>query len=220
MCRSSPRTDFDEDFDESVDNGPTGGFTWDGRARNPHEQARLPLLSLPEMANARIEDVVAAVKALHRTQVSFARRSASTCSTMRPRYSTRSCDRWVAFEQSPSEFYPYPASTTQRCAIRPISRKQERRGSELFNDPAKGNWAHCHQSERGSSGAFLAFTDFGYVAMGAPRNRTVAVNADLTFYDLGSVRPLREDYRDRAEYCGLISHPVVAERDVEEDFLP
>jgi cytochrome c peroxidase len=43
---------FDADADESIDAGPTGGHTWDGRASSSHEQARLPLLSAAEMGNA------------------------------------------------------------------------------------------------------------------------------------------------------------------------
>src|SRR5579862_4082865 len=52
----------DEEGDESVDNGPTGGFAWDGRVDRGRDQARLPLLSPFEMANADAESVVAAAR--------------------------------------------------------------------------------------------------------------------------------------------------------------
>src|ERR1700690_350787 len=39
--------------------GPGGGFAWDGRANTLAEQAKLPLLSAAEMANASAADVVA-----------------------------------------------------------------------------------------------------------------------------------------------------------------
>src|SRR5205085_5450377 len=51
----------DNDGDDSVDAGPTGGHTWDGRASSAHDQARLPLLSPLEMANASPADVAARV---------------------------------------------------------------------------------------------------------------------------------------------------------------
>jgi cytochrome c peroxidase len=55
---------FDEDSgDDSVDNGPTGGLTWDGRADRGRDQARLPLLSRFEMANRSAAEVVARVRA-------------------------------------------------------------------------------------------------------------------------------------------------------------
>ena len=43
--------DFDSEGDESVDGGPTGGLTWDGKIDRGRDQALLPLLSPLEMAN-------------------------------------------------------------------------------------------------------------------------------------------------------------------------
>jgi cytochrome c peroxidase len=40
----------DDEGDDSIDNGPTGGLTWDGRVDRGRDQARLPLLSPFEMA--------------------------------------------------------------------------------------------------------------------------------------------------------------------------
>jgi len=36
--------DSDDELNAGVDNGPTGGLTWDGRADRGRDQARLPLL--------------------------------------------------------------------------------------------------------------------------------------------------------------------------------
>src|SRR5579862_2839944 len=44
--------------DESVDNGPTGGLTWDGRVDRGRDQARIPLLSPFEMGNKNPQEVV------------------------------------------------------------------------------------------------------------------------------------------------------------------
>src|SRR5665647_3125417 len=41
----------EDEGDASIDNGPTGGLTWDGRADRGRDQARFPLLSPFEMAN-------------------------------------------------------------------------------------------------------------------------------------------------------------------------
>src|SRR5262249_5083533 len=48
----------DEEGNESIDEGPTGGRTWDGRVNRPREQAAIPLLDANEMAN-RDEAVIA-----------------------------------------------------------------------------------------------------------------------------------------------------------------
>src|SRR5450432_2674949 len=45
--------------DDSIDQGPAGGRTWDGRAQSAHDQARLPLLSSREMANGSAAAVAA-----------------------------------------------------------------------------------------------------------------------------------------------------------------
>src|SRR5579863_10713554 len=52
----------DDEGDASVDNGPTGGLTWDGRVDRGRDQARLPLLSPLEMANDGPLAVVTAVR--------------------------------------------------------------------------------------------------------------------------------------------------------------
>src|SRR3979490_1614635 len=54
----SPEHYFDDEGDDSIDQGPAGGRTWDGRAQTVHDQARLPLLSPREMANASPDAVV------------------------------------------------------------------------------------------------------------------------------------------------------------------
>ena len=56
-------------------------------------------------------------------------------------------------------------------------------------------------------GAFPQFTDFGYVAVGAPRNTAIAGNADSRYFDLGLCGPLRTDLADKKEYCGMFRTP-------------
>jgi cytochrome c peroxidase len=51
------------------------------------------------------------------------------------------------------------------------------------------------------------FTDFGYVALAAPRNKNIAANADANFYDMGLCGPLRTDLKNHSEYCGLFRTP-------------
>src|ERR1700723_1731666 len=59
---------IDDEGDDSVDQGPAGGRTWDGRAQSYHAQARLPLFSPFEMANPDSDAVIAKVQAGHDTQ--------------------------------------------------------------------------------------------------------------------------------------------------------
>ena len=53
---------FDDEGDDSVDQGPAGGRAWDGRSQSVHDQARLPLFSPFELANPNADAVVDKVR--------------------------------------------------------------------------------------------------------------------------------------------------------------
>jgi cytochrome c peroxidase len=197
---------FDEDFDESVDNGPTGGFTWDGRARTPSEQARIPLLSPREMANKNPDAIVAAIS--RSDYAGEFRRMFGNDIFEKPANAFDAATRALeVFEQNPDEFYPYSSKYDAYLRRQTTLSDREMRGLALFNDPGKGNCARCHPSALGVNGSFPAFTDFGYAAIGVPRNRGLAANHDAHYYDLGLCGPLRTDLVDHPEYCGLFRTP-------------
>lgn len=196
----------EDDGDESVDNGPTGGLTWDGRIDRRHDQAQVPLLSPFEMANASPADVVARV------------RQADYAGKLREIFGNEIFDdtgkafaavseALAVYQQDYAAFYPYSSKYDAYLAGRARLTPQEARGLELFNDPAKGNCASCHISARGNDGTPPQFTDYGLIAIGVPRNRAIPANADPAFFDLGLCGPLRTDLAGRAEYCGLFRTP-------------
>src|SRR5882762_1125534 len=97
---------FDDEGDDSIDQGPAGGRTWDGRSQSAHDQARLPLFSPFEMANPDEATVVATVQ------------RASYAGQFRDTFGARVFeDQALAFkgvlmaletyQQNPEEFYPY-----------------------------------------------------------------------------------------------------------------
>ena len=194
----------DDDGDDSVDQGPAGGRTWDGRSQSFHDQARLPLFSSFEMANKDSDAVVAKVQAGHDAQ-------------FRAVFGTRAFDDKAlafkgvlmaleAYQQSPAEFYPYSSKYDAYLKNEALLSAQELRGLAAFNDPEKGNCARCHPGAK-IKGAFPQFTDFGFAALGAPRNFEIPANADRRYYDLGLCGPLRTDLQDRPEYCGMFRTP-------------
>lgn len=196
---------FEDEGDDSIDAGPAGGRTWDGRSQSAHAQARLPLFSPFEMANADEAAVVARV-----------RRAAYAplfCDTFGRRVFD---DQALAFtgvllaletyQQNPAEFYPYSSKYDAWLRNRAVLTSAEARGLAAFNDPAKGNCARCHPSAK-RAGAFPQFTDFGYAGIGPPRNAQIPANAEAGYYDLGLCGPLRTDLADKQEYCGLFRTP-------------
>jgi cytochrome c peroxidase len=198
--------DSDDEGDASVDNGPTGGLTWDGRVDRGRDQARLPLLSPLEMANDSPAAVVAVVK--NSAYADLLRRAFGAAIYADPEKAFDGIVQALeAYEQRYTEFYPYSSKYDAYLAGKAKLTEAEARGLALFNDPAKGNCAHCHISARGADGTPPQFTDYGLAALGAPRNAEIPANADPSFHDLGLCGPLRRDFLDRPEYCGMFKSP-------------
>jgi cytochrome c peroxidase len=78
---------------------------------------------------------------------------------------------------------------------------------KLFEDPQKGKCASCHISRRANDGTPPQFTDYGFIALGLPRNKAIPANADPALHDLGLCGPLRADFTGKADYCGLFRTP-------------
>jgi cytochrome c peroxidase len=197
---------FDSDGDDSIDAGPTGGHTWDGRADSVHDQARLPMLSRHEMGNP---DATQVVRKLARTGYAAQFRRVFGVDVFDD--TARAFDGALlaleVFQQSPADFFPYSSRYDAVLRGQATLTPQEARGLSLFNDADKGNCASCHRSEPTPDGAFPLFTDFGHIALGLPRNHAIAANADPRFFDLGVCGPQRADMAEHPEYCGRFRAP-------------
>jgi cytochrome c peroxidase len=197
----------EDDGDESVDNGPTGGLTWDGRADRGGDQALLPLMSPLEMANRDRAALAAVIEADYGAALRSALGPAVPAG---PQGALDAGLRALEiFEQDYAEFSPYSSKYDAVLAGTAQLTAQEARGLALFNDPDKGNCAHCHPSTRSATGAAPQFTDYGFAALGVPRNLAIPANRDPTFFDLGLCGPERVDLEDRAEYCGMFKAPTL-----------
>jgi cytochrome c peroxidase len=195
----------DDEGDDSVDQGPAGGRMWDGRAQSAHEQARLPLFSSFEMAN---RDEAGVLSAIERGPYAKKFRDVLGASI----FSNKALAfkgvllALESFQQEPADFYPYTSKYDAWLRGQAVLSAVELRGLAVFNDRRRGNCARCHPSGR-RQGAWPQFTDFGFAAIGVPRNKDIAANQDPKYFDLGLCGPLREDLRDRKEYCGMFRTP-------------
>ena len=114
-----------------------------------------------------------------------------------------------AYQQSYVEFYPYSSKYDAYLAGKAKLSDAERRGLLLFEEPAKGNCARCHISQRANDGTPPQFTDYGFVALGVPRNMAIPSNRNPLYFDLGLCGPLRTDFRNELEYCGRFMTPTL-----------
>lgn len=95
---------------------------------------------------------------------------------------------------------------------------EEMRGLAIFSDTQRGNCTSCHSVKPRGEGESRLFTNFGYAALGTPRNHTVSANADPSHFDLGlcardSINGASDRKVRRARYCGLFKTPTL--RNVE-----
>jgi cytochrome c peroxidase len=210
--------DSEDEGDASIDNGPTGGLTWDGRADRPREQAKIPLLSANEMANPDEAALVtrvagskyaAPLKAIYGRDVFVDPGSAFT----------GIASAIEAFQQDAKLFYPYTSKYDAYLHGTAKLTDREAHGLALFNDETKGNCASCHISDVRGDGTPPQFSDFGMIALGVPRNPNIPANKDPSYFDLGLCGPLRTDFKGEADYCGLFKTPSLRNVALRQTFM-
>ncbi|WP_407045982.1 cytochrome-c peroxidase [Mesorhizobium abyssinicae] len=210
--------DSEDEGDESVDNGPTGGLTWDGRADRGQEQAKIPLLSPFEMANKDEGAVVAALRKAAYAQEFKAAFGDDVFERPGDAFDA-AAEALGTFEQSSADFYPYSSRYDAFLAGKATLSAQELRGRAVFEDEAKGNCASCHLSRPSNNGEPPQFTDYGLIAIAVPRNAAIPANADPAYVDLGLCGPLRTDLKGHAEYCGLFKTPTLRNVALRKSFF-
>jgi cytochrome c peroxidase len=206
---------FTEHFVDSenggADNGPTGGLTWDGRVDRLRDQAKLPLFSPYEMANATPADLMVRVHRSHEA-APLVRLFGAPVLTDPARCLDSVGASLEAYEHYAGTFAPYSSKYDAYLAGRATLSPTEARGLRAFEDPARGDCARCHISRPDPKGQPPLFTDFGFAALGLPRNPAIPANLDPAYYDLGLCGPDRHDLASHPEYCGLFLTPTL--RDV------
>ena len=184
---------------------PRGGFFWDGRAGTLSEQARGPLFTAHEMNNRDAASLATRVAASDAAP--WLRRAFGEDVFAEPgRALSAIADSLAAFEQSP-DFAPFSSKFDAVLRGRARFTEQEQRGQTLFTIAQKGNCAACHTLNADSRDPRDSlFTDFGFHALGVPRNEDVA-RRDAP--DLGYCDALPETAPDRSRWCGWFKTPTL-----------
>ncbi len=208
--RSSPTLNYlneNRAFAFDAEGRPSGGFTWDGRADTRAAQALGPLLASNEMAHANSASVVARV----RTLPYFAQLlSASALAPTAPDAKVLEALQLAleAYQAGDIDYQPYTSKFDAVQDGRVAFNAQEARGLAIFNSPQRGNCASCHSSTPAAGQSRALFTNFGYFALGVPRNRSTAT-ADPAFFDMGLCGPVRTDLSHRKDLCGKFKVPTL-----------
>jgi cytochrome c peroxidase len=208
--RSSPTLNYLNDnraFAFDGQGSPSGGFTWDGRADSRAAQALGPLLAANEMAHASHAAVVARVRTLpYFEQLLSASALDAAASDAQVLQALQTALQ--SYQAGDADYQPYTSKFDAVQDGRATFTAQEARGLALFNSPQQGNCASCHSSRPPAGQSRALFTNFGYFALGVPRNHSTAT-ADPAYFDLGLCGPVRTDLAHRTDLCGMFKVPTL-----------
>jgi cytochrome c peroxidase len=154
---------------DSHENEPYGGYFWDGRVDSLAELVRQPLLNPREMNNRDVAQIAAKL------------RTAPYADALRREFpgaldadedAVRALGRALeAFLLSPA-MAPFSSRYDDYVRGTGTLTAQETRGLELFKDLKRVGCSSCHRlADTSGHPEDSLFTDYGYEAVGAPRNR-------------------------------------------------
>jgi cytochrome c peroxidase len=169
--RYVPRFRYFQEGDDP-EGEPFGGLFWDGRADTITDLARLPLLNPNEMNNRdgrSVADTIAAAR------YGPAFRRAFGTALADPEATLHAVGQALEAFLTTDDMAPFSSRFDDYVRGRAELTPLEAWGLRLFKDPGKGNCAACHHFDDSPRGGGLSlFTDFGYEALGVPKNRRVA----------------------------------------------
>ncbi len=195
-----------------------GGFFWDGRTDSLVDLAKQPLLNPDEM-NGGSARRLAGVMASSAYAADFRREFGSALDD--PDAALGALGQAVdAFLSSPemspfsSKYDDYVRGTVQLTAL-------EARGLKLFKDSAKGGCSACHKlNDRSTDPSASLFTDYGFDAVGVPRNRALPAARDPNYFDLGLCERAGAEYEAKTEeFCGRFRTPSLRNVAVRRRFM-
>ena len=211
-------------FRMSLRGTPSGGFLWDGRADDRFEQVfnAGPFFEHAEMALPGSASQPKALTDLVRSAPYWADIAALYAATPALIDTDQKLFRQVAvlletYQRGDGDYNLFDSKFDQVQASTATLSDSEARGLALFNDSQRGNCAHCHSS--GTTQQKQLFTNFGYSALGIPRNHAGPKNADPAFFDLGlcarqkPIGSISDLLIKLPRYCGLFKTPTL--RNVE-----
>ena len=209
-----PRFHFHED-DEVAAPTALGGYFWDGRVDTIAELVKQPLFN-PEEMNAGSDGRVA-------TKL----RDAPYAAELRAKFGSDTkavvqglgvaLEAYLTSDEMAPATSKYDQYIRGQATLTPL----EKRGLEAFKDPARGACSGCHRmNESSPNPKWSLFTDYGFDAVGAPRNRELPGNRNPNYFDLGLCE--RKDQKTPSSddmWCGSFRTPSLRNVAVRQSFM-
>lgn len=192
-------------FRLSTEGLPSGGLMSDGRADSLTAQARLPLFNLRELDAGDAATLARKLRAAAYAPLLTQQLGQDPARADADALVTLAVEALQAFQLEDRRFHPYDSKYDRFLAHQASLSRAEWRGLQAFVDPARGNCAACHPVAAPAGEGPPLFSDFGYAAVGAPRNAAIPANADPAYVDLGLCG--RPELAARAGLCGLFRTP-------------
>ncbi|MES2185208.1 MAG: cytochrome c peroxidase [Pseudomonadota bacterium] len=216
--RYLPALYFYQDDDAQVPS-PFGGLMLDGRADDVPTQMREPLLARHEMNMGNNRAVAARLQASGYQQAFEGLYGKDVLRD--PQRAVQALGRSLEAYLQSDELSPFSSRFDDMLRGQGTLNAQEMRGLAVFRNPDQGNCASCHVvSVTSGNPARSLFTDFGYDAIGVPRNRKLPSNADPRAYDLGLCRTAEQRHWPEAEsWCGYFRTPSLRNVAARQRFM-
>jgi cytochrome c peroxidase len=195
-----------------------GGLFWDGRVESLSELTKQPLLNPDEMNGGGAEQVAAKVRSGEYAE-DFGREFAFAVGD--PEATLKAVGEAVEAYLTSPEMAPFSSKYDDYVRGHATLSPLEARGLKLFKDSAKGGCATCHKLNDGVPNPERSlFTDYGFEALGVPRNRSLAANRDPSYFDLGLCQsPDTRYHTDTEQFCGSFRTPSLRNVAVRQSFM-
>jgi len=213
-----PPFHFALEDDDDVEESPFGGLTWSGRADTVAEFSRLPLFDADEMNNKSEAEIAGKLRAAPYA-ADLAREYPGALET--PASAARAFGEALQAFLTSETMSPFTSKFDDFLRGKAELSPLEMRGLKAFEDRRKGACNHCHlMYEHASRPESSLFTTYGYDAVGVPRNRAIAANADAKRYDLGLCERTQKTVPSAdAKWCGSFRTPSLRNVAVRQRFM-
>jgi cytochrome c peroxidase len=213
-----PPFHFALEDDDDLEESPFGGLTWSGRADTVAEFARLPLFDADEMNNNSEAEIAGKLRAAPYA-ADFAREFPGALGS--PASAMKALGEALQAFLTSETMSPFTSKFDDYLRHKAQLSPLEMKGLTAFESRAKGSCNHCHlMYEHSTRPDSSLFTTYSYDAVGVPRNRAIAANADAKRYDLGLCeRTQKKLPSSDAKWCGSFRIPSLRNVAVRQRFM-